>query len=204
MKTPLTLFRAPSLESTAQQLADHLPAGRAWNAKNAPGSNMRKLVRSCAVAFNMVQQQIEMLAREMNLNLTTDLLPEWEASVGIPDSCVSRVENLIARRQAAINRMRRLPIVDTSDFEALALDLTGLQVKVSAGRDVEQPFDMTFPITFGIGTCRFKMYVDFLGLPPGPGFPYNFDLPLASTARYDIVRCVFNRVAPANIIVVFR
>lgn len=183
------IFSTPELAVTTNQLAQHLPDGRAWVSKYIEGSNMRGLVRSVAASFNRVQQQIEALANEFNIPLTTDLLPEWEASVGLPDECITQAETLQERRDAVISRLRRLPIVTQEDFQNLGQELTGVPTTVLPGIEVD---------TVVVKETRFRMYVSFPTL--SESFPYDFAFPFGSF-RPDIVTCVFRQVAPANVIV---
>jgi len=82
----MSIFTAPEKEVTAQQMSDCLPIGKVWDAKNIDESNVRKLINSLALAHNNTQQKVEELAYEFNINNTTQLIDEWEVSVGIPDT----------------------------------------------------------------------------------------------------------------------
>ena len=79
------IFTAPTEEQTAQQMADSVPNGKVWAAKNIEDTTVRKLINSLAIAPNLVQQKIQELEFEFNIDNTTLLLPEWEVSVGLPD-----------------------------------------------------------------------------------------------------------------------
>lgn len=185
-----TNFIAPSLLLTTGQLAEHLPQGRAWASKNIPTSTLHKLIRSLAASFNRVQQQIELLSKEFNIPLTNDLLPAWEQSVGLPDDCQGIGQALEERRENVISRLRRLPIVTKADFEALGEELSGEPVTVVAGTDIDSPLNRH---------SRFKLFVQFPNQIQG--FTYDFEVPFGNF-RSDIVQCVFEKIVPANVIVV--
>ena len=157
----LTIFNAPTIEQTATQLANACPQGRAWGSKNLPSSNMYKFIASMAKGFNIVQQQIEHLAKEMNLNLTSDLLPEWEASVRLPDECKSALTDLEERRNAVITQLQNKPIVTEAEYEALGFELIGQTVSVTPGWDYEEA--TAFPDQYS----RFKLYVQFINTNTG-------------------------------------
>lgn len=193
--------KAPALEKTANQLSVCLPEGRAWNAKATPGTVMRSLIVGCASEFNVVQQQIEHMAREFNINLTVDLLPDWEASVGLPDACQTELTSLVDRRQAVIGRLRKVPIVTVADFEALILSLTGQAATVSPGATFES-FPLAFPITFADSSPLFKIYVDIEDNIDA-GFPYAFPFPFGTTTS-GLIRCVLEQIIPANVILIIR
>ena len=80
------IFTAPTGAETAQQMADACPDGRAWAAKNIDDTNMRKLINSLSPAQNRTQQQIQLLDEQFRIEQTTDLLEDWETSVGLPDT----------------------------------------------------------------------------------------------------------------------
>jgi len=183
------IFGTPDLATSSNQLAQHLPDGRAWSAKYIDGTNTRGLVRSVAASFNRVQQQIEALANEFNIPLTSELLPEWETSVGLPDECISQAQTLEERREAVISRLRRLPIVNRDDFQNLGFALTGVPTTVRPGIEV----DLTI-----VKETRFRLYVSFPTL--ANGFPFDFAFDFGSF-RPDVVACVFRQIAPSNVIV---
>jgi len=193
-------FSAPSQEEATRQLSSTLPDGRAWYAKNAAGTNMHALVSACAAEFRQIQIQIETLAREFDVNLTDQLLPDWETSVGLPEECMGQMASLADRRKAVILRLRKIPFVTKADYEQLAFDLTGMSVTVTPGAEIEL-FPLDFPIHFASGNSYFKLYVTFndaIG-----GFPYLFPFNFISTGD-NIIRCVFEQIAPANVLIIFQ
>lgn len=192
-------FSAPTIDEAASQLAAHLPDGRAWHAKNLDGTVIRAAVSACAAEFREIQLSIEKMAQEFDINLTEELLPDWEKSCGLPDPCLGQLESLIDRRNAVILRLRKIPFVDKQDYEQLAFDLTGLSVTVTPGAEVEL-FPLDFPIHLSSGNSYFKLYVTFNDVIAG--FPYNFPFDFVSTSD-NIIRCVFRRIAPANVQIIF-
>ena len=189
----LDIFRAPLLDDTTRQLAQHLPQGRAWAYKLTEGTNTYGLIRSAAAAFNRVQQQIETLANQFDIPLTSDLLPNWEESVGLPDDCQSVGQDLTARRNNIITRLRRIAIVTKAEFEALGQELIGIPVTVTPGQEVDMP-----PTKHS----RFKLYVTF-PTAQSEGFPYSFPFGIGGF-RSDVVECVFNKIVPASVLVILQ
>jgi len=190
----LNFFNSPDTDETGVQFASVLPEGRVWNKKNLDSSTIFKLIRSIAQGFNTVQQQIELLADEYNINLSVDLLPEWEESVGIPDDCLTELDSLEQRRNAIISRLRNIPVVTKAEFEALGFELIGETITVTDGWSYD--LANNFPDKYS----RFKMYVQFpFSLA---GFPYSFPLPFGRF-RNDLIDCVFRQVKPANTIIIF-
>lgn len=193
-------FSAPTIEQAASQLASTIPDGRAWQAKNIPGTNMHALVSACAAEFREIQIQMETLAAEFNVRLTDQLLPDWEASTGLPEECLGTMQSLADRRNAVIIRLRKIPFVTKADYEQLAYDLTGLSVTVTPGAEIEL-FPLDFPIHFASGNSYFKLYVTFNDAISG--FPYLFPFNFVSTGD-NIIRCVFEQIAPANVLIIFQ
>lgn len=189
---PISILDAPTLRQTIQQISQHLPEGRAWANKLVEGSNTHALIRSAAAAFNRVQAQIEQIATEFDVNLTEELLPEWETSVDLPDECVDVLADLTERRENVIFRLRRVPIVTKEEFETLGTALAGVTVTVTPGTEVDVSPD---------SQSAFKLYVSFP--TSNTGFPYAFPLPLGGF-QSDVVECIFNKIVPANVVVILQ
>lgn len=193
-------FEAASQEEATRQLASTIPDGRAWQAKSLPGTNMYAVVSACAAEFREIQIQIETLASEFDINLSDQLLPDWEKSCGLPEECIGQMASLTDRRNAVILRLRKIPFVTKEDYENLAFQLAGLNVTVTPGAEIEL-FPLDFPIPFSSGNSYFKLYVTFndaIG-----GFPYLFPFNFVSTGD-NIIRCVFEQIAPANVLIIFQ
>lgn len=193
-------FTAPTLGQSASQLASSLPDGRCWQAKNLPGTNVYALISACAAEFREIQKQIETLAREYDVRLTDQLLPDWEKSCGLPEECIGVLASLDERRAAVILRLRKIPFVNKAEYEQLAFDLTGLNVTVTPGAEIEL-FPLEFPCIFASGNSYFKLYVTFNDT--FGGFPYSFPFPFLRGPS-NIVECVFKQITPANVLLVFR
>lgn len=117
---PDEYFKSPTNESLAKSVASELPDGRAWQAKSIADKFMYGLVYGAAGALNVVLRLFETIAREMNINTTLDLLPEWEESVGLPDSRLEQTSPTVAtRRTNVIQRFSKTPIVDIGDMQDL-------------------------------------------------------------------------------------
>lgn len=193
-------FSAPSQAEAARQLASVIPDGRAWQAKYIVGTGMYALTSACAAEFRQIQIQIETLAQEFDIRLTDQLLPDWEKSTGLPEACIGQMASLADRRNAVILRLRKIPFVTKADYENLALQLTGLSVTVTPGADIEL-FPLNFPIHLASGNSYFKLYVTFNNAIGG--FPYSFPFNFVSTGD-NIIRCVFEQIAPANVLIIFQ
>lgn len=192
-------FTAPTQDQATRQLASVLPDGRAWQAKHLAGTNMNAMVSACAAEFREIQIQIETLAREFDVRLTDQLLPDWETSCGLPEECIGTLASLEDRRNAVILRLRKIPFVTKAEFEQLAFELTGLSVTLVPGPEIEM-FPLSFPAHFAAGNSFFKLHVifnDTIG-----GFPYSFAFPFLRT-KSQIVQCVFQQIISATVLLIF-
>lgn len=186
------IFKAP--ESTGQQAADSLPVGRAWASKNISDSNTRKLLNSIAVAHNLTQQQIELLDDEFRIDQTTDLLREWEISVGIPDECLGTSETLAQRRAAVIDKMKKVPLVTLADLQGYIDNLfDGLGVTLFAVTD--------YP--FGVAPAvNLKFLIVAEVLLTTEGFEYDWEVPFYGGIDTEELECVLNKVIPSNVLLI--
>lgn len=200
-----TLFKTPTLDDTAEFIADHLPQGRAWDKKNDEDSNIYKLIKSLGAAFNNIQNQIENLATEFNINLTNDLLPDWETSVGLPDTCTQDLTELEDRRQEVINRLKKVPVVTLAEMQAL---VDSLRTVIPGTNFFEYELELTLE---GIEVADVELIpgTDFytfeyeLEMTLQSGYSERFVLVVRTEAGTDLSRilCVLRKVNPANIII---
>lgn len=80
-------------------LQSYLPRGKAW--PRDPGTVLSKLLRGFAVGFARVHARALALLKDAFPAGTEELLPEWEASLGLPDPCAGE-QPLISDRQAQV------------------------------------------------------------------------------------------------------
>lgn len=110
-------FTAQTLDGATRTLGQHMPQGRAW-AWAKPGSVMGSLFASGAVPFRISQEHVELLSVELDVTQTTELIGEWEESVGIPDGCFLTDGTLTQRRNQVIAKLRKTPVVTIADLQA--------------------------------------------------------------------------------------
>jgi uncharacterized protein YmfQ (DUF2313 family) len=82
-----------------QAMLSLLPRGRIW--RRDPDSVLARLMLALAPAYTRSTQSAAQLLIDADPATTLDLLPEWEASLGLPDSCTPANPTL-ARRQASV------------------------------------------------------------------------------------------------------
>ena len=195
------IFKAPSNETTAQQMADCLPTGRAWGKRNDPESNVRKLINALSTAFNIVQQYVELLDDEFQIRQTTDLLEDWEKSVGIPDSCVALSQTIADRRQDVIDRLSKKPIVTLADMQAYVDAMfPAMGVILYPGYEY-YGFEYEFEVPFGPGVSDKWILVAEVPLSDNQ-FEYEFEMEFEGGVNTDRLECLLNIINPAPVYII--
>ncbi len=195
------LFKTSTQDETAQQLADSIPQGRAWDAKNVEDSSCRKLINSLAVAHNSSQQQIELLSDEFQILQSVELLPDWEESVGLPGECLGNAETLVERREKVINRLRKQPIVTLLDFQTYLDDLfPDLGLLVVPGSEF-YTYEYDLPVHFlGDTNERFILVVT---IPTSGGeYEYEFEFLFEGGTDTASLECILNKIIPSNVLLI--
>ena len=102
-----------------------LPQGEAWNREE--GSVLSKLLETFAEEFARIHQRGLDLIEESDPRTTTELIDEWEHSLGLPDPCIGSVSTLKERREqvrAKLVTMRGQGRVDYFDLaDSLGFDV---------------------------------------------------------------------------------
>ena len=94
---------AVNLSSWLVALQALLPPGRAFTRE--PYAVMTKLLGVMAALLLAVQIKLENLLLQADPRLATDMLPDWERLLGLPDSCVPAGQQLADRQRAAYQRL---------------------------------------------------------------------------------------------------
>jgi len=118
-------YKPISNDEQAQLLSICLPQGLVWNSKGVTDSNFYKLLKSLATEINALEEKLYRLVTQWDVNVTEDLIVEWEVAVGIPDECRSRAEDIATRRSDVLDKLRKVPIITIADYKALAESVTG-------------------------------------------------------------------------------
>lgn len=82
------------------QLRSLLPRGLAWACE--VGSTRYQLLRGLAAEFARVDARLVDLRNEADPRTTIEMLPDWEAFVGLPDTCGGVEVSTIESRRAAL------------------------------------------------------------------------------------------------------
>ena len=192
----------PSLEEHTDALAAYMPNGPLFEAKNINDSNFRQLLRGLAGEIFTAQGYLTTLNDDYFPDQTTLFLEEWEAALGIPDSCFFGGGTLNERRQDILVKLASLGVQTEDDFIDLAA-LFGVTITITPGIDF-LIFPLTFPWLFFSTTkeARFTIVVDFT-VQGASKFPLTFPF-IFGTSEIGILECLFNKLKPANCNTIFR
>lgn len=178
------------------KIAEFLPIGKAWDAKNDSSTNLGALLLALGGEFSRIEELIQTTNREVDINFTDELLREWETSVGIPDDCFGTSEDDEARRKQIIVKLRNIRLQIVQDYKDIAF-LFGVSVQVFPG----------VPISF-VATDkekRFSITIDIPGAFSGELFPYPnlFPIPFIKEIT-NLIQCLFEKIKPANVRIIFQ
>lgn len=195
-----TDFIVNSLEINTQSLANYLPNGEYFRAKNIDNSNLRKLLKALSYEFGRVEAKLKELEDEEYIPYTFNLIEQWERSLGIPDECFNpEGQTIELRRKYVIAKYALMNLTSTPDFIALA-DFFGIRIEIFNGITHSDYFPFTFSIYFfdGIKSTKFTMFVHFLDIyRPSNIFPLTF--PITFTDAPNLILCLFEKLKPAPV-----
>lgn len=94
---------ARTADEYLQQLRGLLPAGPAWSAELAP--EIDRILAGVAVEFSRLDARAFDLQNEMDPSSVSELVPDWEAIMGLPDPCLGLNPTFEDRRLAVRRRL---------------------------------------------------------------------------------------------------
>lgn len=109
---------AVTSQDYARQLRALLPQGRLWQFR--PDAVFLQLLAGIAETFYRLHVRCAALARETDPRTTSELLPEWESTVGLPDGCIPVGSTTEQRRAAVVARFTATGGASAAYFEAVA------------------------------------------------------------------------------------
>lgn len=167
----------------AGQLRALLPVGAAWSAQ--PGALLSRLLLALGDELARIGANAEALRPEVDPRTTSQLLPEWELTAGLPDPCVTAAQSIEQRRTALVARLTATGGASKGYFIALARSY-GYTVTI------EEPALHTWRVRSSevVGVQRFRAGRSVAGDP------------LVSFGNQSF-ECLFNRLKPAHTAVLF-
>ncbi|MCX7061329.1 MAG: DUF2313 domain-containing protein [Gammaproteobacteria bacterium] len=170
-------------EDYAAQLAALLPTGAAW--QPSPETLLGRLLLAIGSELARVHARADTLRIEADPRSTTELLPEWEITAGLPDPCVSGPQTIEQRRAALLARL-------TGTGGASRAYFIGVAAAYGYTVTIEEPALHTWRMRSAeaVGISRFRAGLSTAGDP------------LASFGN-EAFECLFNRIKPAHTALLF-
>lgn len=191
----------------------HLPTGPAWDAYRTEGKNLYKLISALAKAYDDASAALCRTVAELDPRTTKQMLTEWETAVSLPDACLPTASTLEQRRYWIMWRLTKKRWNTRQDWMDLA-DLFGLEVRITPGWLVQEPalYQAKYPKRYDLfpKLGRFRVYIDVLG-QKWRGYPYadpfvtgdHYPIHYGSGGDFAGFRCLIERVAPANVLIIW-
>lgn len=199
-----TLFNPYSINDNAIMLAGHLPKGRVWSSGFDNNSNLGKLIRGLGVEFYRLEVLTKKISDEIDVNFADELLPDWEASVGIPDDCFVTNTTVAERRKQVLAKLGNFGGVQKAEDFIRVGELFGFDVRIIQGNNPGL-FPMSFPFTFfeNSRSATHTIFVEIIAYEQSDvDFPLSFPLPFSSGGS-TFLKCIFEVLAQANVNVIF-
>ncbi len=187
-------------DEQTESLANYFPPGRAFAAKNIPGSVTRLLLEGLAGELVRACGLVDELRTELIPDETTLFIDEWESALGIPDDCFDNQGSDTIRRRNILAKLVSLGVQTAEDFCDLA-EFFGLTCTIKGG-STHGVFPFVFPmVLFPNSTeARHTILIDLGGLVES--FTYTFPLTFGS-GDIALVKCLFDKLKPANCDILF-
>jgi uncharacterized protein YmfQ (DUF2313 family) len=201
-----TLFVNNTIREVTQSMADYLPGGKLFEAKNIEGSNLRKLLQGLSYEIIRAEKNHKIIADNMIPIFADELIEEWELFLGIPDECFKVDENttLIDRRKFIIAKLALMEVTKAEDWINLA-EFFGYDIKIEHETDFSTiPLPVPFLIASDLKASKFTMIIviNFSGILPDT-IPLSVPFTIGSSPL-DFIKCLLNKVKPANTRLVFK
>lgn len=172
-----------SLADYASALRALMPRGRVWS--DDPESIQGKVLTSLAGAMERSDAAAADLLADVFPATTTDLLTEWESSLGLPDPCVGEGATLEQRRAQVVARLVAGGGLSAARYIAFAAEL-GFTITIQ-----------TFaPFRVGVNHCGDALYSGLDAFAWGVTIVSN-----TSGLPDEVLRCELEAIRPGETVV---
>ncbi len=196
----MKLFRINTKDDITNSVAAFMPNGRTFAAKNETDSTLRKFLSGISLELFRIDEQMNLISQDHDINLTVEFIEQWESAVGIPDDCFDTTGTLAERRIQVLAKLANMNVTTAQDFITLAA-LFGVNVTITPG-NVASTFPMQFPIIF-FGSAKEAKFTMVVNLPTDSNsFPFTFPLLFTESAN-NLIQCLFNKLKPANVQIIY-
>lgn len=177
-----------NIDEHTKVLADYLPGGKLWTAKNISDTTIRNMLVGISRESLRVEGYLKALQDQFIPDMTENFIEDWERALGIPDDCFTGQGNIDDRRRDILVKLASLGVQTVADFQNLAT-LFGITATVLPGEEAT-------PIP---PDPKFTIVIEFVA---PEGFPFTFPFTFGSDI-INILECLFNKLKPANCVVLF-
>jgi uncharacterized protein YmfQ (DUF2313 family) len=179
-----------------QQLVALSPVGHAWNTEQ--NSDYKKLLATFAEGLARLDKHTEKYLKELDLRTATDLLPEWERLLGLPDVCSPGNQTLQQRRESAHSKFIQKGGQSKKYFIELAGSL-GYEITISVYK----------PFIAGISRCGQSLnpidmrFVWRVNVPGNRAYKFRTGMSLTGERLLKVVpadqlECIFKQLQPSH------
>ena len=196
----ITPIQIHTIEQHAVALSRFFPGGPLFGSTNSTGTVLGDLITGLAFEMQRAEEYVKSLQDELIPDMTSNLIPDWERVVGIPDGCFDGTGSNDKRRSDILVKLASLGIQTSQDFEDLAT-LFGFTITVLSGTDWAGGGPFPFGPIDNEQDARFTIVVLFTNT--GPVFPLTFPISFGSDIQ-GFLECLFNKLKPANCQITFQ
>jgi len=200
-----TIFVADTHEQITQSLANYLPGGELFRAKNLNNSNMRTFLGAMAQSILRLELKVQKVADEIYIQTTNDFIEEWEVVVGIPDECFKnpKDQSIEIRRKWVIVKLALMNTLTEDDWIFLAKYL-GYDIKIDhAFANSIFPLTLPFILEESDLALAYTIIITIKNLHyVGDVFPLTLPFTLGESAAA-LLECLFNKLVPVDCRLVF-
>lgn len=202
MSQAASLFEIHSKDEHAQSLANFLPNGDLFAAKNIQESTFRNLLNGLAIELQRCEQLLADTTSEHDIRYTSNFIEEWERALGIPDDCFDNTGTLEERRTNLLIKLAAPGVSTEQDFIDLAAML-GYVITIEHLAEVEfyPPYNVPFSPIYGVPESRYVWIVKGVGVVANVP-PYDVPFSLGSSTA-TILQCLFNKLKGAHTLIIF-
>ena len=182
-------FSTRDIEQYTQSLANYLPGGKMFAAKNKSTSNLRSLIKGLSYTIFDTNGYIKDFTDDISPLVTRKFLAEWESAVGLPDDCFTIEISQLSLEQRRVNIIAKLSYmaVQTGTSIEELLDWLGYTATVYAGMDAPTPS----VVGLTDKEKRFTIVVEFAGGATAV-FPYTFTFQFGDNLPSEI-QCIVEK-----------
>lgn len=194
-------FKPFNDEKSQEYLANHYPKGKLTQKRFDSDSIIYKFILCISTFIKIFTGEIYIIAKNTNIDLADELLPEWEEAFGIPER-YGILPTIAERREAVKRKKSKIPVTNIN-LPSITNEYTTYEhyVKVMTGYNIQgylfegNDFPLIFPFAFtGTSTNKWLTLFFYVEIVPEnflpAEFPVNLYQGLSETQRKAIEKAL--------------